>query len=94
MRTLFESLQKRFYTRGTLRSIRISRLATVPTLEPSIMIGWDPWSKKSVIYLSRIEGKGVGKEIHWNAQNEALFFKNIIEYLLPLQINHDKIFFG
>ena len=36
-------------------------------------IGWDLWSKKKVNYLSCIEGKRGGKDIHWSAQNAALF---------------------
>ena len=47
--------QKRFYIRRTLRVIKISRL-------PKILIGWDPWIKKRVIYLSFIEGKGCWKK--------------------------------
>ena len=50
--------QKRFYTRGTLRSIRISRLAKI---QPFIVIGWYPWSKKRVDNLRWIKGKGVVK---------------------------------
>ena len=34
------------------------------------MIGWDPWNKKRVIYLSCIEGKG---GLKWSAQNATLF---------------------
>ena len=37
------------------------------------MIGSDPGSKKRVMYLSCIEGKGGGKDIHFNAQNSVLF---------------------
>ena len=51
-------LRKRFYTSGTLGSIRISILAKIPTF---IVISWDPWSKKGVNYLSCIERKGVVK---------------------------------
>ena len=36
-------------------------------------MGWDPWSKKRVDYLSFIVGKGVVKDIYWSAQNAALF---------------------
>ena len=50
--------QKRFYTRGTLRSIRISQ---------------DTWIKKRSYYLSCIKGRWVLKEIHCIAQNAALF---------------------
>ena len=49
--------KKRFYTRRTLRSFRILRLAKSQTL---ILIGWYPWSKKRVNYLSCIEGKVEG----------------------------------
>ena len=41
---------KRFYTRGALRSIMKS--------QPLIVIGWDPWFKRRVLYLSCIDGKG------------------------------------
>ena len=37
------------------------------------MIGGDPCSKKRVNYLSRIEGKGGGKDIHFIAQNALPF---------------------
>ena len=37
------------------------------------MIVWDPWSNKSVKYLSCIEEKGGVKDNHWSAQNAALF---------------------
>ena len=37
------------------------------------MIGWEPCSKKRINYLTYIEGKGVGKDIHCSAQNAALF---------------------
>ena len=60
-------IQKSFYTRETLRSIKNLWLAKIPTL---IEIGWDPWIKKSVNHLSCIEGKG---DIHCSAQNAALF---------------------
>ena len=38
-----------------------------------MVIGWDLRSKERVNYLSCIEGKGGGKEIHLGAQNAALF---------------------
>ena len=39
--------------------------------QPFIMIGWDPWFKKSVDYLNCIE---VGlNDIHCSTQNTALF---------------------
>ena len=63
--------QKRFYTRGTLTSIRISQLAKLITT--LYRVGWDPWNKKKDNYLSCIEGKGGGKDIHCVAQNAALF---------------------
>ena len=59
------SKEKRFYTRGTLRGIQISRLSF-------ILNGWDPLIKKSVNYLSCIEGKGCLKDIHCIAQNVDL----------------------
>ena len=37
------------------------------------MIGWHPWIKKRVSYLSYIKGNGDGKDIHCSAQNAALF---------------------
>ena len=46
---------KEIYTRGTLRSIRISRLAKTP-----ILIGWYPCIKKRANYFSCIE-RGVWK---------------------------------
>ena len=56
---------KRFYTRGTLRGMRISRFAKIPTLYHD----WrEPWIKKMVNYLSCIEGKGGLKDIHYIAQ--------------------------
>ena len=56
---------KRFYTRGALTSIRIPGLAKIPYLYRDWLRGY---------YLSCIEGKGVGKEIHcYSAQNAALF---------------------
>ena len=64
------SQEKRFYTRGTLRNIRIPWLAKT---KPSIVIGSDPWSKKRGNYLSCIEGKGDGKDINKSLQNAALF---------------------
>ena len=84
--------QKRFYTKEPLRSICISRF---------IVIGWDSWIKKSVNYLSCIEGKGVLKDINCIAQNAALFY--IIKYLLIklnpkknslLLLKHDSIMFS
>ena len=44
------------------------------------MIGWDPWIKKRVNYLSCIEGKGGLKDFHRIEQNSALYvdlLKNI-----------------
>ena len=61
--------EKRFYTRGTLREIR------VPDWQKSLNFninGWDPWIKKRVNYLSCIEGKSM-KDIDCIAQNAALF---------------------
>ena len=49
------SYVKRFYTRETIRGIRISRLAGI---SPLLMIGWDYWIKRIGNYLSCIEGKG------------------------------------
>ena len=48
-------LQKRFYTRGTLRSINILLLAKSQSF---IVIGWDPWIKKMSNFMNYIEGKG------------------------------------
>ena len=62
--------EKRFYIRGTLRSIRSSPLSKIPTL-------YRDWlrslNKKRVDYLSCIEGEGGLKDIHYSAQNAALF---------------------
>ena len=69
--------EKRFYTRGTLRSIRIRRLAKS---KPFIMIGSDPWSKKRVNYLSCREGKRGGKDIHCTKSRVICW--SIITYLL------------
>ena len=69
MRILSEK-QKRLYTRGTLRSIKIVRLAKIQTF---IVIGWDYWFKKRVAYLSCTEEKGDLEDIHRSAQNAALF---------------------
>ena len=43
--------------------------------QPFIVISWewDPWSKKGFNYLSCIEGKEGGKDIHCSGQNAALF---------------------
>ena len=38
-----------------------------------MVIGGDPSVKKRVNYLNCIEVKGDGKDIHWSAQNAALF---------------------
>ena len=48
----------------------IARLAKIPTFYRG---KWDPWIKKGVNYFSCIEGKGGLKDIHWSAQNAALF---------------------
>ena len=37
------------------------------------MIGWEPWSKRRVSYLSCIEEKGGGKDIYCSTQKAALF---------------------
>ena len=63
--------QKRFYTRETLRSIRITRLDK--NFQPFIVIGREPLNMKRVNYLSCIEGKGGGKEINSSAQNAERF---------------------
>ena len=63
-------IKKRFYSRGTLRGIRISRLANIPTLYHNCLRSF---IKKGVNCLSCIEGKGGGKDIHCIAQNDALF---------------------
>ena len=57
------TLQKKVYTRGTLRSIRITQLAKITTLYPQ--------SKKRGNYLSCIEGKRGG--ILCSAQTTELF---------------------
>ena len=44
-------------------------MAKIPTL---LVIGWEPWSKKMVNYLSCKEGKEGGKDIQCSAQNAAL----------------------
>ena len=46
-------------------------MAKIPT-EPFIVTGRNSLSKKSVNYLICIEGMGVGKDIHYSAQNAAL----------------------
>ena len=67
-------IQKRFYTRGTLTSIRNMK-------QPFIVIVSDPWSKKRVNYFSWTEGKRVGKDIiHWSAQN----FEPFVDLLLNI----------
>ena len=43
------------------------------TIDPCLVISLDPWSKKRGNYLSCIEGKSSGKDIHSRAQNAALF---------------------
>ena len=45
-------LEKRFYNRGILTSIRVPRLTKILTL---YRIGWDPWSNKRANYLIFIE---------------------------------------
>ena len=63
-------LQKRLYTRGTLRSIRIPRLAKIPTL----CLDWLRSLKKEMgRFLSCTDGMGGGKDNHCNAQDAALF---------------------
>ena len=63
-------IQKRFYTRGTLTSTRIPRLAFIPIL-------YTDWMRslklERVNYLICIEGKGDGKDIHCSAQNSEIF---------------------
>ena len=49
--------KKRFYTRGTLRGIRISRLAKTPYRDCR-----DPWFKKRVNHLKYLEGKEGSKD--------------------------------
>jgi hypothetical protein len=60
--------EKRFYTRGTLRSIRISRLAKIPTLYRD----WLRSLKKEKGQLFELHRKD-DKVIHCSAQNAALF---------------------
>ena len=45
--------QNWFYTRETMRGIRIAQLVKTPSF---LMIGWDNWIKKRGNYLSYIEG--------------------------------------
>ena len=52
--------KKRFYTRGTLRGIRISRLAKIPTLYRDWLRSLNYYCD----YLSCIERKGGLKDIH------------------------------
>ena len=59
--------QKRFYTRGTLTSIRIPRLAKNQTLCRLSGLPESLEKKEMVNYLSCIEGKGVGKHINCSA---------------------------
>ena len=58
--TLYKVWQKRFHTRGTLRSIRFSYWLKS---QPFIVIGWDPWINKKGNYLSCIEGKSADIDI-------------------------------
>ena len=63
-------LQKRFYTRETLKSLMIPRLEKIPTL----YLDWLRFLKKEMgRFLSCTEGMGVGKDNHCNAQDAALF---------------------
>ena len=62
-------MQKRFFTKGTKRGLRISQLAKIPPLYH----GWDPRIKKRAKYLSCLEGKSGFKDINRIAQNAALF---------------------
>ena len=54
------------------------------------MIGRDPWSKKKVNYLSCIEGKGDGKDIHRSAQN-AVLFVDLFNISFVNEIDHTVI---
>ena len=80
------TIQKRFYTRATLRGIRISRLAKIQSSQPFIVIGWDPWSKDRLNYLSCVEKKVVWKtftilhqrERDYYSKNLSIF--NILSY--------------
>ena len=62
--------QKRFYNRGTLRGIRISRWAKIPTLYRDWLRSFN---RKRGNYLSRIDGKEGLKVNHCIAQKNALF---------------------
>ena len=75
-------LQKRFYTRGTLRSIRITRLAKIATL-------YCEWlrslKKKRVTYLSCTEGKkGLVKTFTAMHTKCRTIWCSIIKYFLFL----------
>ena len=61
--------KREFYTRGTLRIIRIPRLAKISTPYRD----WNPWNKKRVNSKSCMDGKGCGKDIQCITQNAALF---------------------
>ena len=71
---VIEQKQKRFYTRGTLKGIIIHNC--LKSL-PCIVIGEDHCIKKSINYLSCIEGKGDLKDIHCTAQNAAFLYLKI-----------------
>ena len=60
--------QKRFYTRGRERGIRVPQLAEIPTL---FMIDGDHWTKGVIIWLHRKGGEFV--RIHHNTQNIFCF---------------------
>ena len=63
-------IQKRFYTRGTLRRIRIPRLAKIPTLYRNWLRSL---KQKRVHNLSCLKDKGGGKDIYCSEQNAMLF---------------------
>ena len=62
--------QKRFYTRGPLRGIRISLLAKIPTLDRDWLISLD-YGRGKLFELHRMEGGF--KDIPCFTQNAVLF---------------------
>ena len=67
--------QKRFYARGTLISIRISRFNKIPF----IVIGWDPWNEKRIIWVE--------KNVHKFTRQEHKFKKRFCTKKLGVSVN-------
>ena len=73
-------IEKRFYTRGTWKGIRI--FDWINPL-PFFVIGWDPWIRKRFNYLSYIEEKGVCKTftvLHKLPRNLLIYYKVYFMY--------------